>query len=209
MSGAPAHAAAVTPGRDPWRRGARRIAGVVLIAVLLAAARVSRADSGVPPQLQALLLSRLATFDRNFKPRAGPVADVLVIHRAGDADSAFEASTLARAISELRNLGGLPEKVEEAEFVDPETLAQRVRANRVAVVYLTVGLEPETPRIAAALTGVDVLTVGTSARHAENGAVVGFALEEARPKLVLNVKRAIAQNVNFKAELLELARIVQ
>jgi hypothetical protein len=196
-------------GWDPRRRGARWIAAIVLMAMSLAVTRLSSADSGVPPALQALLLSRLATFDRNFKARAGPVANVLVLHRSGDSDSVFEGANLARAIFELRNIGGLPARVEEAEFSDPEALAQRCRAGRIAIVYLTVGLESETRRIAAALTGVDVMTVGTSARHAENGAVVGFALEEARPKLVLNLKRAVAQNVNFKAEVLELARIVE
>jgi hypothetical protein len=64
-------------------------------------------------------------------------------------------------------------------------------------------------RVAAALAGADVLTVGTTARHAENGAVVGIGLEEAHPKLVVNLARAKAQNVSFKAELIKLARVVE
>jgi len=65
------------------------------------------------------------------------------------------------------------------------------------------------PRVAAALEGIDVLTVGSTAQHAEKGAVVGFELDEARPKIVLNMKSARAQNVAFKAELMKLARILE
>jgi YfiR/HmsC-like len=166
------------------------------------------ADAGAPLTLQALLLSRLCTYDRNFKQRAGPVANVLVMHRNGNPDSAFEGAGLAKAIAELHDIGGLPFKVEEAAFSDAEALATVCRRDKVGILYLTVGLDSDTPRIASALANVGVLTVGTSARHAENGAVIGFGVEEARPKLVINLKQAAAQNVNFKAEVLALARII-
>ena len=69
-------------------------------------------------------------------------------------------------------------------------------------------LEGDLPAIAAALNGVDVLTYGATAAHAAKGTVVGFDLEESKPKLVVNPARAKAQNVSFKAELLKLARLV-
>jgi len=187
----------------------RYLAGlaVVLFATMLCGD--SWADARVPTQLQAQLVARLGTFDRNFQSRAAPVAQILVVHQAGNSESSFEATSLAKAIGELHDIAGLPAKVEEAEFSDGPSLAARCRARKIAIVYFTVGLENDMPRVAAALSGVDVLTVGTSARHAENGAVVGFGLEESRPKIVLNLKQARAQNVNFKAELLKLARIVE
>ncbi len=184
------------------------VAGLAFAVLSLSVCRDSSADSGVPLAMQALLVSRLGTFDRNFKARARPVANVLVLHRVGNSDSAFEGASLARALAELHDIGGVPAKVEEAEFSDAEAVANRCRTEKLSVVYLTVGLESEAGRIANALAGIDVLTVGTTAKHAENGAVVGFTLEEARPKIVLNLKRARAQNVDFKAEVLKLAWIV-
>ncbi|MET0411483.1 MAG: YfiR/HmsC family protein [Polyangiaceae bacterium] len=169
----------------------------------------SNADSGVPLSLQVRLLSRLASYDRNFERRAGAVARVLVVYRKDDSSSGLEDTSLAKALNELDDIGGLPLEVDHAEFTEPDSLAKRCRADRIAVMYLTVGLEADMPRIAAALVGGDVLTVGTNARLAENGAVVGFALEEARPKLVLNLRQARSQNVNFKAEVLTLARLIR
>jgi hypothetical protein len=169
----------------------------------------SGADSGVPLSLQVRLLARLSTYDRNFRDRVGSIANVLVVHRKGDADSAFEEASLIGALGEIRVIGGVPIHVEAAEFSDVDSLAKRCRRDKIAFLYLTVGLEAEMPRLTSALAGGDILTVGTTAQHAENGAVVGFALEEARPKLVINLPRAQAQHVEFRADVLALARLIK
>jgi hypothetical protein len=178
----------------------------VLLGVLLCFN--SRADSGVPLSLQVLLLSHLGSYDRNFKTRAGPVANVLVLSHAGNSDSAFEQAGLVKALTGLREIGGVPIRVDQAELSDIDALVRRCRTDRISVLYLTVGLEDELKRLAPALAGKSVMTVGTTGRHAENGAVVGFALEQARPKLVINLPRAKAQSVDFRAEMLRLARLV-
>ena len=165
------------------------------------------AGDRVPVSLQAQLTSRVCAFDRNFKTRAGASAKVLILHRAGDAESEASASAFARVLSELR-LAGIPAAVEEAAFTDGVQLAGRVKSQQIALIYFAVGMEAEMARAASALAGADVLTIGASGELAEAGAVVGFDLGEARPKLVVNVKRAKAQNVSFKSELLELARVV-
>jgi hypothetical protein len=186
-----------------------RAAAILFLALFTLVCADSSADGGVPLALQVRLLARLGTYDRNFRSRAGAVANVLVVYRKGDADSAFERNNLTGALAELHDIGGVPLHVDEAEFTDPEALAKRCRKERIAVLYLTVGLEADMPRLTAALANSDILTVGTTARHAENGAVVSFALEEARPKLIINLPRARAQNVDFRAELLALARLIQ
>ncbi|MDB4944859.1 MAG: hypothetical protein JWP97_4393 [Labilithrix sp.] len=187
-----------------------RIACVLVLSVLLGVTgmRHSRAEPArVPLALQAQLTARLGSFDRNFLARAGSTARVLVLHKAGDGDSESSAATFARALTEGKRIAGLPSSVDTTPYADPGTLVARIKAGPVALVYLAAGLEGDMPKIAEGLRGIDVLTVGAAAAFAQGGAVVGFDLEEARPKLVLNLRSAKAQNVAFKAELLELARI--
>jgi uncharacterized protein DUF4154 len=200
---------APSPGPPPNGWAVRWATAALLLMLCLLVSPDSGADGQVPISLQVRLLARLGSYDRNFRSRAGAVANILVVGRKADPDSAFEQSSVARALADLRDVGGVPIHVEEAELTDPEALAKRCRAERIAVLYLTVGLEADMPRLAAALTSGDILTVGTTARHAENGAVVGFALEQARPKLIINLPQAWAQNVDFRAEVLALARLVK
>ena len=202
----PSNAAQPTTLRQ--RRWSRRASALVSMLLCLLISRALYADSGVPLNLQARLLSRLCGYDRNFKARNGSTVNVLVVYRKSDPDSAFEGAGLAKAIAEVQDIGGLPFKVDQATFSDAESLAKRCRTDKIGVVYLTVGLEADTPRIASSLANLGLLTVGSSARHAEGGAVVGIGVEEARPKLVINLKQAASQNVKFKAEILSLARLI-
>ncbi len=187
----------------------RLLSMVGLVVALTFETGDATADVRVPLQLQAQLVSRLAAFDRNFTSRAGATARVLVVSKTGDAESKRVASTIARALGGLRDVGGLPAKIEEVDFSDPTSLAARTRQDHVALVYLSIGLEGETTAISKALVGANVLTVGASPLHVTKGAVAGLDLEEGRPKIVINLACARAQSVAFKAEVLKLARLIE
>lgn len=180
---------------------------LVAVAVTLVT-DVARADADVPLQLQAQLVSKLASFDRNFAARAGTLSRVIVLHKAGDADSTQVAVNMAKALVALREVGGVASEVVVAPFPGAAPLAETCRSKKITVVYFSTGLESDMDAIGKALAGVDVLTIGVTASLADRGVVVAFDLEEGRPKIVVHLARARAQNVSFKAELLKLARIV-
>ena len=162
----------------------------------------------LPIKLQAQLLAKLASFDRNFAARAGSTARVLIVHKPGDDESLRVANNIAREIGELHEVGGVTAQVEVAAYPGAAALGARCRSQKTALVYYSSGLEGDMGQAAEALAGADVLTIGASPAHAERGSVVGFDLEGGKPKVVVNVTRGKAQNVSFKAELLKLARIV-
>lgn len=183
------------------------LANVSLGCGLLLTRRALAAES-VPANLQAQLVVKVAAFDRNFAARAGATAKIVIVQRAGDADSTRLASAVAKTLGELGDVAGKPKQIEVVAFAGAQAIADRVKNGHLAIVFFSLGLEGDLPAIAAALNGVDVLTYGATAAHAAKGTVVGFDLEESKPKLVVNPARAKAQNVSFKAELLKLARLV-
>lgn len=186
----------------------RRFLAAIPGAALALVAGRARAGAVVPAKLQAQLVIKVAAFDRNFAARAGAKALVLVVQKAGDNESTRLASAVATALGELGDVAGKPKQVEVVTFAGAAALGDRVRKSKAAIVYFSTGLEGDLPAIAAALKDADVLSYGASAEQAEKGAVVGFDLEEGKPKLVVHNARAKAQNVSFKAELLKLARLV-
>lgn len=169
-----------------------------------------RACAAAPPTaLQAQLIGRLAAFDRNFPARAAGVAKVAFHHKAKDAESASVTSAVAKATSGLADIAGLRPDVSVSELGDAAKLAARCPAEHIAILYFGPGTEHDMTAIAQALANVDVLTVGGSGVHAERGAVVGFDVEEGRPRIVVNLRSARAQKVSLRPELLKLARVIE
>lgn len=186
---------------------ARFLLAALALALTLIAPTAS-ADVSVPPKLQAQLSAKIAAFDRNFAARAGGNALVLVVFKPGDSESTQLAQQVAAAFGDLGDVGGLPKTVDVVPFADAAALAATCRGRKAALVYLSAGLDRDAGAIAAALAGGDVLSVGATGAHAEGGIAVGFDLDGGKPKIVINLASARAQNVALKADLLKLARIV-
>lgn len=190
------------------RRPSRRafLGGLAAVAVQATTRRARAADVSVPVSLQSVLIGKIAAFDRAFQARSGTTARLIVVYK--DGDSARIGRQIATALDQMPDIAGLPKSVESMTWSSPAALAATVRARPTALVYLSIGLETEAPAIAAALAGVDVLTVGATGLIGERGACVAFELEEGKPKIYVNLHVAKAQKVDFRAELLRLAKLV-
>jgi len=193
------------------RKGAAwRFVSLSLICSLLAvfSARSSLAGSAVvPADLQAELLSKLATYDRNFPARAGSTVSVLIVTKAGNARSSLTAAVMKSELAKLERIGGLPHRESLVTFESAGALAKRCRADGAAIVYLTPGLEDHVPEIQKALTGVNVLSVSAAPESVSAGIVLGFELVSGRPRILLNLAQAKRQNVNFRADVLKLMKV--
>jgi len=162
----------------------------------------------VPPELQVELLSKLSLYDRRFAARAGDVARILILVKAGSTRSDSSASVFKGALSQLPRFGGLPHTEAVVPYPGAPALARRCRDDHVALVYVTPGLESELERLAAAMAGVDVLTVAALPEFVEAGVVLGFELRSGKPKMLINYAQAKQQNIDFSADVLKLMRVV-
>jgi hypothetical protein len=185
-----------------------RKATAPLLAALSLLGGAARADVSVPAGLQAHLVAKISAFDRNFAARGGGNVRVLVVENSADNESVDVGSQFASALAGIRKVAGMDAQIDALPFTTASALAERCRTQHVSLVFLSTNLDRELRAIADALTGVDVLTVGATAAYATRGTVVGFDLDEGKPRIVLNLARAKAQNVSFRAELLKLSRLV-
>jgi len=194
--------------RWPVKRSTRRLflQGLAATSISCLARGARAADVSVPVTLQCQLIGKIAAFDRAFHARSGPKARLIVVHK--DGESARVGHHMAQALQDLPDISGLPKTVETLQWSGSSALVAAVRARPTALVYLSVGLEVDAVAIAAALAGTDLLTFGATGAHAERGTCVGFELEEGKPKIYVNLRVAKAQNVDFRAALLRLVKLV-
>lgn len=171
-------------------------------------ATVATAETTVPLELQVDLLRRVVRFERGFAARARDQVKVLVVVRPRSGDSESTAASLSKALEAARDIAGKPIQVSLHRFSSAALLKKAVLGAGAQIAYLPPGLEDDMDAIAAGLAGVPVITIATDGEQVDRGAVLGFELVSARPKIALNLGQARRQGLSFEADLLRLARVV-
>lgn len=177
-----------------------------VLALLLALSLTAETEPPVPLELQAELLSRVLKYDRQLPVRAGAVVKVLIVHDDGPA-SLGVARRLEAALAAQAQLGALPHEEKLVQFETTAKLAALVRLQHPAVVVFTAGFATQAEALTHELDDESVLTVTTGATGVREGLVLGFDLVGGRPRMLVNLKQARRQHVDFRAEVLQLMTV--
>jgi hypothetical protein len=182
------------------RRAILQLAAASAVAAI--AGEASAQTAQVPATVQAGLIAKVAFYDRNFAARAIHMAKVLLIHKGSDVESIRAVEDMKAALAALPTIAGLAHDEEVAAYVDAETVASTCVGHRITIVYFGPGLGAEIPRIRAALTSVDVLSVAADPDYVPQGIVLGFRQVGVELRLLLHRGQARLQNVDFGARML-------
>ncbi|MGD0679027.1 MAG: YfiR/HmsC family protein [Polyangiaceae bacterium] len=197
--------------RDPlrdacaeWRQGRRAALRMTLGAVLMSISynAAAQAMPSVSPGIQATILAKVASYDRNFAARAIDKAKLLLVAKSGDPESIRVVTELETALTSIPTVGGLPHTEETTYFSDAPTVATLCNSHRISIVYFGPGLVDEIDAIRQSLTSSDVLSVAAVPAYVPKGIVLGFDFESDNVKLLLNRRQGRAQHVNFGARIL-------
>lgn len=167
----------------------------------------SSAGEEMPASVQAELVARVASYDKNLKGRAGPRVTIVIAVKQGDVSSERSAAQLAGAFARIEPIGGLPHETSQVTYTTARALADTCKARRAAIVFVTDALAPEVENVRAAFDGVDALTIGASGEMSRRGLVLGIELVSSRPKLFVNLSQASKQNVVMSANVLKLMTV--
>jgi hypothetical protein len=179
------------------------------VAAMLIAGVAAAEEVVVPISLQVELIAKVAAYDRNFAARAGDHVRVLILTKAGDAQSARVAGQIQSAFGATDTVAGLPHSEVVAAFTNGPELAAACQSKRYAIVYVTPGLAGDLGAISKALSGVSVLSVTAVPEHVPNGIVLGFDMVSGKSKLLVNLTQARLQSVAFRAEMLKLMKVTE
>jgi hypothetical protein len=150
-------------------------------------------------------LVKVAAYDERLVARPGE-RQVLLFSTA-HADSEAMAKQMRSELGAFGRIAGKPHQEEIVRYDSPAALALACERKNAAIVYLAPGLNASIPAIAAALNGIQVLTVGALPEYVKHGAVLGFDLVSGKPKLLVNLGQARRQHVAFTPDLLKLAKV--
>jgi YfiR/HmsC-like len=164
--------------------------------------------SAVPVGLQAELTAKLAAHDKGMPARAGSALKIAILVKKGNAESASTATHLQAAFAGLGAIAGLPHQEQIVDFTDAAALAALIKAESLAIVYLTQGFDGDVESIRSTLGGVSVMTCATVPDYvARGGAVIGFDLVSGKSKILVNLRQAKKQSVNLDSNVLTIATV--
>lgn len=162
----------------------------------------------MPIRLQVSLLDRVIPYDRNFALRVHGQVVVAVVVDGASADSTRVGALLHSELSSLPSLGGYALSVARVALASPQALADDCKRLKVGVACFTPGVREPIANLATALVGLRVLTAGTMPEHAAEGAVLCSAVRSGKPRVLVNLKQARLQEVDFRADFLRMAEVV-
>lgn len=180
-----------------------------LLLLALALAGSAHAEE-LPAALQAQLLSKVATYVEGLTPPNAPPLNLLVVHPGSATAPSRGAQALTQALNAVGSFGKRKVAPKPVAFEDAKRLQATLQAERPELVFLAPELDEAAAKaVADACAAAKVLTVSGVDAHVRRGAVLGFFLVEARPRVLVNLKRANAQGVRFHSGLLPNAIIVE
>jgi hypothetical protein len=178
------------------------------VAGLCAVSNALALEPEVPVRVQISLLDRVIPFDRNFSSRVHGQLTVVVIVDAESVDSVRVGSQLLSELSALDTLGSHKLRASRVLFSDAQALVDECRRLKAGIVYVTPGVREPPSRVATMLHGLRVLSVGSLPEQVAQGLVLGTAVRSGKPRVLVNLKQAKLQDVDFRADFLRMAEVV-
>jgi hypothetical protein len=192
------------------RRLATRTWCVALLACWLgfALVRAQAQEANVPIALQVELLARLLWYERSLQKDVSKELVVLVLERRGDADSQHTAAQLSAQLDRVKELGGKAVSHTRVTYETTAQIARIIEQRRPYLIYFSKGMRGVAKEVVRVQPNRALLTVSTDGYDPSDAVVLGFELESSKPRIVLNLKHARAQKLDFSAQVLRVVRVV-
>lgn len=159
--------------------------------------------------MQISLLDRVIPFDRNFAVRVQDKLVVAVVIDDKNVDSVRVGAQLLSELAAREQLGNYELRASRLAFSSLSGLTDECKRLRAGVVYIAPGIREGTTKLAGALQGLKVLSVASLPEQVGEGLVLGSAVRSGKPRVLVNLKRAREQAVDFRADFLRMVEVVE
>jgi len=164
-------------------------------------------NPSAPALVQGHILTRLLPYDRSFEHKVKSEVVVLLLQRAGNADSVNAVGQVQKVLTDIGAINGLPLRIETVPFTSAQGLAALCTARGANAVYISPSFADSVRDISHALDGSGVLSFAAVEDYVPGGIVVGVEVVAGKPKMSINLTQARAQGIDFPSGVLSLARI--
>ncbi len=165
----------------------------------------------VPVEVQYPLFLKIFTFDRNFHARVGQEIEIGILYQSEYRKSLNIRNALIDMINNfpLRNVDGTPIRYVSIDMSVETDLRAAIQREKIDLIYVA----PLRAVAISAITDITreshVLTLTGVPDYVDAGISLSIDVKRDKPLIVINLPAAKAEGVDFDAQLLKLAKIIQ
>lgn len=183
----------------------------ILVWLVLVLSGPAWAES-VPTKSQALLLLRILAYDHNLASRTdNKTVTIVIVSKTGSSESDDAAAELAGVIREIAKSTTIANntiQVARLAYSD-KTFDADVARYKPAAVYVAPALGDAVATITATTQSRKLLSFTGMGDAVNAGISVGFALDDGRPQILINLPSSRREGADLDVALLKAAKIVK
>jgi hypothetical protein len=184
---------------------------VAVLALVAGVGYGARAHADIPPDRQALILTRALSYDDNLKSRAGDSVVVAVLYKSGNPASESMADVTLRAFKALEGIKvqNLPFHAVKLAFGNKDALHSAISSQGIDALYVCAGLDGDAAGIRDVSHHDHVLTIGSREDFVDHGMSLGVFTVDGKPTITVNLAASREEGAAFSSELLRLAHVIR
>jgi len=198
----------ISSGKRPARWRLSAAAGGLV--ALLAASAAHGQEMPVPAPTQALIFTKILTFDRNLKARAGKELRIGVLYQKKVRSSLEAQEEFVRAMcgDPGRRIDGLPLSCAAIEWTSASEVEAALVLKGIRVLYVAPLRAVAIEEVVAISRARRITKLTGVPEFVEKGIALGLALRAERPLILVHLAAARAEGADFNSQLLKLARVL-
>lgn len=183
---------------------------LTLILLFFLTSPLTAQEIAVPVPVQVSLFSKILSYDRNLETRAGKEIILGVVFQSRFKRSLNVKDDFITAMNEnkIKTIKKIPLRVIPIDIYDTD-LAKTIEQFKINVLYVTPLRAVDIASISSISQTKKIMTLTGVPEYSNNGISVSIGLKGEKPLIIINIKAAKAENIDFGSQLLKLAKVIQ
>jgi hypothetical protein len=186
----------------------------VVLSLLLAAPFARAAEDASQADLatkELTIILKMLTYDRQLEFKAKGALTIGIVYNPADPaslkDQTQVADVLAKWAAENKKVNKLPLGTYLVEYATQDQLDKVLKSKVISVFYVCAGVK-NLEYLVKVADAHQITTVTTTPAYVSKGVAVGVTALGERPDMLVNLRSAKAEGIEFEASLLHIVKIV-
>lgn len=170
------------------------------------------ARAELPAELQAKLILRVMSFDRNLAARSGKAITLGILYRLDGGAGQETGTGVSKAVTDLSksySVGGLPVRVLALGFKDAAEAKAKLPTLDANAVFIGPELSEAVPAILETARRKQWLTLASVESYGRSGVSVNLLQRNEKPVIAINLPSAKAEGADLDSALLAIAEVTR